>query len=278
MVGRKRRRAGNLITYVLLAVVLILFLFPVYYLLTTALKSQTESFAIPPVWFFKPTLDSFRSVLTSSEFGKGLVNSIIVAPIASLIATFLGSLAAYSFSRYNYRQKNNISFFILSVRMFPPIVAVLPYFIMGRLFNILDTRFFLIIVYLTFTISFASWVMKGFFDSIPREIDESGLVDGYNPFQIFWKLILRCSRAGFFAVLSLNLVFTWNEYLFALILTGRNAKTLPIVANSYIKAMGIAWGEMMSAGIIIALPMVVFGFLIRKYLITGLTLGAYTQK
>lgn len=214
----------------------------------------------------------------SINFTKGLINSVLIAGISSVLATFLGSLAAYAISRYNFKGKNDLSFFILSIRMFPPIVAVLPYFMVGRFFSLLDTHLLLIIVYLTFTTSFATWVMKGFFDSIPRELDESGMVDGLTPLQVFFKLILPTAKAGFFAVLTINMITTWNEYLFALILTGRTSFTLPTVANSYIKAMGVAWGEMMAAGVLIAVPMVVFGFVIRNYLITGLSLGAYSQK
>ena len=280
MMSRKsRRRIGDILAYFTLFIIVVLFLFPVYYLVTTSLKPQAEAFSSPPVWIsFTPILDNYKAVLTSSNFTKGLVNSVIIAGISSLVATFLGSLAAYALSRYNFKGKNDMSFFILSIRMFPPIVAVVPYFMMARFFRLLDSHFLLIIVYLTFTTSFAAWVMKGFFDAIPKELDESGMVDGLTPFQVFFKLILPTAKAGFFAVLTINLITTWNEYLFALILTGRKAFTLPTVANSYIKAMGVAWGEMMAAGVLIALPMVIFGFLIRNYLITGLSLGAHTQK
>ena len=280
MMSRKsRRRIGDILAYAALFIIVVLFLFPVYYLVTTSLKPQAEAFSSPPVWIsFTPILDNYKAVLTSSNFTKGLINSVIIAGVSSLVATFLGSLAAYALSRYNFKGKNDMSFFILSIRMFPPIVAVVPYFMMARFFRLLDSHFLLIIVYLTFTTSFAAWVMKGFFDAIPKELDESGMVDGLTPFQVFFKLILPTAKAGFFAVLTINLITTWNEYLFALILTGRKAFTLPTVANSYIKAMGVAWGEMMAAGVLIALPMVIFGFLIRNYLITGLSLGAHTQK
>lgn len=268
----------NILAVIIVVAFLVILLFPVFYLISTSLKPQSEAFAYPPKWIFKPTLINYRNVLQSKDFFGGMVNSLVICFTATVLSALVGAMAAYGFSRYDFKGKSDLNFFILSIRMFPPIVAVIPYFLMANQFGLKDTKTLMVIVYMTFSIAFATWVLKVFFDSIPREIDESALVDGFNPWQVFFRIILPMAKPGFFSVTILNLIFAWNEFLFALVLTGNRAHTLPTIASGYIKTEGVVWGEMTAAGVLIALPMVIFAICIRRYLVTGLTLGAYKHR
>jgi len=254
------------------------FLLPFYWLVTTAFKKQVEAFSIPPKLVFLPILKNFFTVLDQGNFLFYLKNSLIICILSSLIATFLGAICAYGLARFTFKKKEDVAFWILSIRMFPPIASALPLFLLFSHLNLIDTHIGLILIYVTFGLPFSVWMLRGFFESIPSAIEESAMIEGCGYFSMFTRIALPLVAPGLSATIVINLIFMWNEFLFALIFTQRSSPTLPILASSYVRGIqGVAWTEMCATGTLIIIPMLVFGILSQKYLIRGLTMGAMKE-
>jgi len=250
------------------------FLFPIIWTIITSLKNEVDAFSMPPKFFFKPTFENYRTVFTKYPFVKYIYNSVVVGISSTLISMMFGVPAAYAFSRFKIKKGDDLAFFILSTRIAPPTLVILPFFLLFSQINLLDTKFALTIVYLTFNLSFVVWIMKQFFDEIPKELDEAAMVDGCSRFQSFWKIVLPLSKSGLSATAILCLITSWNEFLFALVLTGNNAKTLPIAITSFIQFTGTRWGELCAAATVMIIPLIIFGFIIQRRLVSGMTFGA----
>ena len=271
---RYRRIIGVVLTYMALLLVLIFVLFPIYWIVTMSLKNQGDTFVKPPVWIFWPILDNYREVLSNQDFLRRFVNSLVVSASASALATVLGIFAAYSIARFEFKGRKGLAFWILSTRMFPPIAAVLPFFMLARQVRLFDTYLILILAYLTFTIPFSVWMIKGFIEGIPQDLEESAMVDGCSRLGAVGRIIIPLAAPGIAATMIINLIFCWNEFLFALMLTGENVSTLSVGASLFVEAKGINWTRLAAASVIIASPMVVFGVLVQRYIIQGMTFGA----
>jgi multiple sugar transport system permease protein len=258
-------------------IIIFIFLFPFLWMVGMSFKDRIQTFQIPPAWFFKPTLENYRDLFSREIFGHYFVNSLLVVAFSVLISLLIAAPAAYALSRFNFKAKKDFSFWILSVRMAPAISVVIPYFLLGSLIGILDTKFVLILSYLTFNIPFAVWMLKGFISEIPIEIEEAAMVDGYSRFEVFYKIIIPLTATGFAATSILCIIQSWNEFTFALFLTTTNARTLPTIVTQFLTFQGVVWGEMSSAATITVLPAVIFAILVRKHLITGLTFGALKE-
>lgn len=211
-----------------------------------------------------------------SKYFYQLLNSIIIGGGSTILAVGLGTLAAYAFSRFEVAGKDDLLFFILSTRMLPPVVVVIPIYLMYRELGLRDTHFGLILLYTTFNVSFAVWLMKGFIDEIPKEYEDAALVDGYSRFQTFVKVILPQSVTGIAATAVFCLITAWNEFAFALILTetGGRAVTAPPSITSATGSAGMEWGKIAAATFVFLLPVAVFTFLMRGHLLRGVTFGA----
>jgi len=249
-------------------------LFPPVVLFVTSIKTDIDALSFPPKWIFDPTLKNYVAILNTSPLVDYALNSLIVASLNTLLCLIVGSMAAYGLARFKFRGADNIAFWILSIRMMPPVAAIIPIYILMKNLRLLDTPWCLVITYLTFNLPFVVWMMKGFFEEIPREIEESALIDGCSDFSVFFRIALPLVAPGLAATAIMVFIFSWNEFLFALILTGTKAVTLPVGIIGYMKETGINWGYMTAGGILALIPVIVFMVLVQKHLVKGLTLGA----
>lgn len=211
-----------------------------------------------------------------SKYFYQLLNSIIIGGGSTILAVGLGTISAYAFSRFKVAGKDDLLFFILSTRMLPPVVVVIPIYLMYISLRLLDTHFGLILLYTTFNVSFAVWLMKGFIDEIPREYEDAALVDGYTRFQTFLKVVLPQSVTGIAATAVFCLITAWNEFAFALVLTnvGGVAVTSPPSITSATGSAGMDWGKIAASTFVFLLPVAIFTFLMRSHLLRGVTFGA----
>ena len=249
-------------------------LFPPVVLFVTSIKTDIDALSFPPKWIFDPTLKNYVAILNTSPLVDYALNSLIVASLNTLLCLIVGSMAAYGLARFKFRGADNLAFWILSIRMMPPVAAIIPIYILMKNLRLLDTPWCLVITYLTFNLPFVVWMMKGFFEEIPREIEESALIDGCSDFSVFFRIALPLVAPGLAATAIMVFIFSWNEFLFALILTGTKAVTLPVGIIGYMKETGINWGYMTAGGILALIPVIVFMVLVQKHLVKGLTLGA----
>ncbi len=271
------RMAGKIkkILFVLITVIIFGFiLFPPIVLFLTSIKTELDALSFPPKWIFQPTVQNYVDIFRTSPLFRFLLNSIIVASTNTALSLGLGSLTAYGLARFKFRGSENLSFWILSIRMMPPVAAIIPIYIIMKKVRLLDTPWALIIIYLTFNLPFVVWMMKGFFEDIPRAVEESALIDGCSEFAVFRKIALPLVSPGLAATAILIFIFSWNEFLFALILTGTRAVTLPVGIIGFMKETGINWGYMTAGGMLALVPVVIFTILVQKHLVKGLTMGA----
>lgn len=250
----------------------LVFFFPVAWVVISSFKTRLDLFAIPPKWFFTPTFANYQSILQSDFMGQ-FANSLIIATASTAISITLGSLTAYGFSRYSIKRGNFILFWILSLRMLPVIAVVVPFYLLFRTLGLLDTKIALILVYCIFNISFSVWVLKGFFDEIPLELEEAAMLDGYSPPQVFLRVSLPLARAGLATTAIFCLIQSLNEFLIALALTSRAAETAPVGLAKLQTFLGTDWGRISAAATIFMLPVVIFTILVRRELIRGMSFG-----
>lgn len=238
------------------------------------LKKQRLAFVLPSV--FGTIAICVALANGGSKYFYQLLNSIIIGGGSTILAVGLGTLAAYAFSRFDIAGKDDLLFFILSTRMLPPVVVVIPIYLMYSALGLRDTHFGLILLYTTFNVSFAVWLMKGFIDEIPKEYEDAALVDGYSRFQTFLKVILPQSVTGIAATAVFCLITAWNEFAFALVLTevGGRAVTAPPSITSATGSSGMDWGKIAAGTFVFLLPVAVFTFLMRSHLLRGVTFGA----
>ncbi|HKQ51286.1 MAG TPA: carbohydrate ABC transporter permease [Pyrinomonadaceae bacterium] len=271
-------RGGRLWTYVLAALAVLAALLPVYWMMTVSLKSEVDQFSVPPKWFaFEPTLAHYRDAFVERSFGQYLVTSAVVAVLSTVCALLLGTLAAYGLARFRLPRRLNtrVALWILSTRMFPPIVTAVPLFLLMSELQLLDTVAALVIVYTAFNLPFVVWMMRGFFQEIPRELEEAARVDGDTRLGALRRVILPLVAPGLAATAVFCLIISWNEFLFALTLTQTdNAMTLPVGIAGRVTQYEIEWGVMSAAGVVAMIPILVFALAVQRYLVRGLSLGA----
>lgn len=271
---RRPLTAGGVAQLLALLLLAGFILLPIYWMVTTSLKTANETFAVPPVFFFMPTLEHYQAVIAEGAVTAGLRNSLIIAAGSTLLALLLGTPAAYAFARYTFRGKANLWFWIISNRFISPIVVALPFFLLARDLRLLDTHLSLILTYLTFNIPLVIWLCIDQFRAIPADIDQAALVDGANVWQAFGSITLPLALPGVVVSAILCFVFSWNEFLFALVLTRDVAKTAPVEAANFMTGFGVRWGAMMATGTLIVLPVVIFAAIVSRHLVRGLTMGA----
>ena len=274
---RRRRPVGTGVEIVLLAIIAVVMLFPVLWMLETAFKDTKDIYAVPAkVFNFKPTFEHVKDVFSAdSPVRQGFINSVIVAGMSTVIATVLGVPAAWAYSRFQIKAKKDQLFFILSTRFMPPVVVVIPVFLMFRDLNLLDTRLGLILVYSAFNLPFTIWMMKGFVDEVPSEYEDAAMMDGYSRFEAFWRVTLPLLIPGIAATAVFALIFSWNEFVFAvLMITTPENRTAPPAIAGLIGGTTVDWGLIAASAMVFAVPVLVFAFLVRKHLVAGVTLGA----
>ena len=259
----------------LIVFVVFIYLIPIYWIILTSLKSGSDISAQIPQFFFRITFENYQKLVESQYFSQ-LRNSIIIGFTSTILAVVIGTLSAYAFSRFKVSGEDDLLFFILSTRMLPPIVIIIPVYLMYTVLRLRDTHFGLILLYTTFNLSFAVWLMKGFIDEIPTEYEDAALVDGYTRFQAFRMIVLPQAATGIAATAVFCLITAWNEFAFALVLTevGGNTITAPPSIVSATGKTGYDWGKVAAGTFIFLVPIAIFTFLVRKHLLRGVTFGA----
>ena len=270
---------GTFFIYFFLVLGSLFALFPLLWMLSTSLKPLEETFLIPPDWIPKNiTFQSYRVIWTDYNFPIYFKNSIIVVVSSTLVATAFSILSGYGVSRFNFRGKASFLYFLLLTQMLPSVLLVVPYFQVLRALGLYNTLGGLTIAYISFALPFCSWMMKGFFDGIPKELDEAAEIDGASKLRTLIKVILPLSAPGVVATMIFSFVLGWNEYLFALTLAGsENVKTVSVGIGSMIGQYKVAWNDMMAVSVVATIPLIVVFVFLQKYLVQGLTAGAVKE-
>lgn len=265
------------VRYVLTLAVFGFFMFPIIYTIMTSFKQPIDAFSIPPKWLFTPTLENYIMVLRRADFSKIYLNSVLVTTGSTIVAIVPGVLAGYALSRYQLKAKEHIATWVLATRMGPPVGILLPVFIFAQFAHLLDTLWILIGLYSIFNLSFVVWMMRSFFDEIPIELDEAAQVDGATILDVVRLVVFPLAGPGIVATAIFCVITSWNEFLWAFMLTNRDAKTLPVMMNGFITEQGILWGQMSAASFMVVIPIFIFAMIIQKHLIRGMTFGAVKQ-
>jgi multiple sugar transport system permease protein len=269
----KSRGIKSVLRYVAIGIMMLIYIAPVYWMIVSAFKERFQVFQLPPI-FYPTSLESMIFVTAEKPIWSYLINSVAVALMTTAVVILIGSIAAYAFSRYDFKRKDDLVFWIFSNRMFPPIATVIPIFLLFSSFGLIDKQWGLMLAYSTFNLAFAVWILKDFFDGIPVELDQSAALDGYSPLRIFARIVLPLAWPGIVTVSILTVIFCWNEYLIALVLTHEFAKTLPPAIAGYNPQFFVYWGPVMAIGFIITIPIAIITLVAQKWMIRGLTLGA----
>ncbi len=273
LTARQRKQWINAIQVLLILLATIVMLVPIAWIAMAAFKQHVDVYQLKV--FFTPTLENFRLVFEAPYYlGEKLFNSTVVASVTVLFAIPLATCAAYAFSRFKLRGRNVMLVLILATQFVPAVVIVLPFFVMYRDLQILDTLSGLIIINLAIVMPFAIWMIKGFIDGIPIDTEEAALVDGSTRLQVIRNIVLPMAAPGLVTAGIFCFIISWNEFLFALIITSKDAVTLPIGLALFKAEEGDLWNLLAAAGIIIMVPMFILALIIRKHFVQGMTMGA----
>jgi len=280
-----QRRRGSVRAWLEIAILggfAVVMLFPVVWMLETSIKENRDVYAVPAQFIgFDVTLEHYKDVFVqrggsgASDLAVSYKNSVIVAGTSTILATVLGVPAAWAYSRFRLKAKKDQLFFILSTRFMPPVVVVIPIFLMYRDLGLINTKLGLILIYAAFNLPFTIWMMKGFVDEVPAEYEDAAMLDGYSRFDAFWRFTLPLLVPGIAATAVFALIFSWNEFVFAIFLTSSDsARTAPPAIAGLIGGTTIDWGLVAASAMVFAAPVLLFAFLVRKHLVAGVTLGA----
>jgi multiple sugar transport system permease protein len=270
-------RAGRIGSRVLLVVVLLWTLVPIVWMLLSSLKPSGDLTSTTPKVAFSPTLDHYQALFSGgNDIGAYIGNSVLAAGLSTAIAVALGTVAGYGLARSHFRGKDHVAFWIISTRMAPIAAAVLPLFVIFRFTGLLGTTWGLVVAYLSFNLPFAIWIMNAFFADLPRSLEEAAMVDGASRWTAFSRIAVPLVLPGIATTAILCLVFSWNDYAFAATFSGPDSQTLPIAASQLVTQTEVDWGQLTAIGTIVVAPMILVGLVVRRWLVTGLTLGAVT--
>jgi len=280
---RKTSVVVEILRYGAIFLVLGFFVFPIFWMVLTSFKPEEAIMVSPPRFFFTPTLENYAHALYDKNFLFYIKNTLIISVISTAIVVAFGSLAAYSFARYNVGD-GHILFFILSTKMMPAIAVILPYFLIfrdvgktaiGKSLHLgLDQHGALIVSYVMFNLPFAIWLLVSFFQDIPRSLEHSARLDGLSRLQVLRKVTFPLAAPGIAVTAVFTLIFCWNEFLFAYILTRKVASTVTVGVESFFTLQGILWGPVAAAATISVAPMLIFVLVMQRYMVRGLTFGA----
>ena len=257
--------------YVLLLVLWFPFFFIFAWMIEASFKTQLQNTAVPPLLIFQPTLDNFVTVFSRNPMWRFLLNSTVVGAGATLLALILGLPAAYGIARY---KQQRLAVAILVARIMPGISYLVPWFIMFSRLKLIGSYVTLILAHLMITLPMTIWLMIGFFEDIPRELDEAAFIDGCNPFEAFIRIALPLTRPGIAASAILSFIFSWNNFLFSLVLANQQTRPLPVAVFSFISYTQVDWGGLNAAATIVTLPVLIMILFAQKHMVRGLTLGS----
>jgi multiple sugar transport system permease protein len=282
---RKRRaiREAGWGRTVVASIIGLIYFSPVLWIVLTAFKTRQDALATPPKLFFEPTLDNFVRVFyrvttdgdqLSTGMGLYFFNSIFIAGAGVLLAVIIGTLAAYGFSRYPLRGNDTYLFVILTTRMLPPIVVIVPIFLMFRVTGLSGGYVGIILLYAMFNLAFSVWMMKSFFDELSPDVEDAARLEGASDLAVFFKICLPQLKAGLAATVVFALILTWNEFLFALLLTGSDTRTVPVaMARAMGGQLGVDWGLLAAIITLFLIPVFAVTYMLQNHLLRGVTFG-----
>jgi multiple sugar transport system permease protein len=298
------------ISVVALLIITVIYMIPLFYIVNTSFRPWSDIKQYPPKLIYDPSVGSYIRIFTArsvippgvtlsdkeiegmswaekivlkdtneritrvGDLSTRYINSVIISVSATILTVIMGTLTAYGFSRFKVPGEGNWLFFILSTRMLPPVVVVIPIFLMYRTIGLNDSHLGLILLYTAFNVSFAVWVLKGFIDEIPREYEEAAMVDGYTRWEVFRKIVLPQSVTGMAATAVFVFIFSWNEYAFSFLLTRSAAQTVPAWLPYQTGVLGYDWGAAAGGAVLFLLPAMILTILLRKHLVRGISFGA----
>lgn len=257
-----------------LAVVASTWIFPILWTAITSLKPEGGLIGLKPTIVFEPTIASYIELFADRDFGRYLLNSLMIAGGATIVSMLLACFAAYALARSEMRGRERIGMWILSLRMLPPISTVVPFYLILSRSKLLDTYPGLLLVYLTFSLPFAIWMLQGFFSEIPKSIDEAASADGASPLTILFRFIVPMAKGGMAVTAIFTFVFAWNEFLYAFLLTKERWVTLPVRLSSTITPFQTDWGYLTAGAMVSFLPLIIVVFLLQREMVRGVSLGA----
>lgn len=274
--GLGRRPWLDAVTYIALILASLISMFPVLWAITTALKTDGEVNSFPPTLLpGKLNLGNFSAVIFQSDFPKYLLNSVIVTVICILVATLIAAHAAYALTNFRIRYKKQMMFIILMTSMVPPVAMLVPLYMLSVKLGLYDTRFLLILIYTAWRVPVLAWILRGFFEKLPKELMEAGIIDGCSQAMVFYRIILPISKPGIVSAALLSAVYVWNDFLVSSTFTTKNElRMLSIGLYNYISQYGIQWGKLMAAVTISIVPIVILFVLLQRHFVEGMAVGA----
>lgn len=277
MNGKAARTAGRYLAVYSSGLVLVAFsILPLLWGISTALKEESDVYAFPPSWIPAPvTFENFVGVFQNPDLIRSFFNTLIVASATTVVALVVGILGGYGFSRYRFPGRNTLLWSVLFIQLFPRVVVIVPFFVTLRNLDLMNTYQGLVLVYLMAIFPIAIWMIKGFFDNLPREIEEAAIVDGCSLPQLLWLIVIPMSKPALAAVAMYSFILAWNEFLFALVFTnGLDRRPLSVALAFFIDENGIHWGQLMAASVVMSVPAVLVFTFSQKLLVRGLSEGA----
>ena len=286
--SRRRERIVGGVVWLVTGLLLVIFLFPIYWIVITSLKRQSDVVSLTPQLFdFHPTLENYRAVLTGSttfqtavavpDFTADLWHSFIVGIASTGMALVLGTPAAYALARFRFRGRSLLALSILATRILPPLGVLVPIFVLYRKLDLIDSFTGLIVLYLSFSLSLVIWMMRGFIADVPAALEECAMIDGTGRMGALVRITLPLVAPGLAATTILSLLFNWNEFLFAVTLTSQRATTAPVAASLFLSSHVVVWGSLSAACVLIAGPIFVFALMVQRHLVRGLVSGAVRE-
>jgi multiple sugar transport system permease protein len=269
----RRKDVRLALRYLVACLLVVIFVFPVYWLFIISFKTPDEIFAFPPVWYPNSIQFSNYFVLFKDGDAKTVLNSLILATVSTFFAMILGTIAAYSLVRFKTGGEN-LAVWIISQRMMPPVAIVFPVFLLYVFFGWVDTFFGLILLYTAFNLPYVIWMMRGYIEDIPLELEESALVDGCSRWAVLWKVVMPMARSGLFATAVFTFVFAWNEFLFALVLTRTEVTTYTVQVTHYFGGQSNFWAKIAAMSVLGTIPVFIAVATMQRYLVRGISMGA----
>ncbi|MBS7699891.1 MULTISPECIES: carbohydrate ABC transporter permease [unclassified Chelatococcus] len=265
---------GDILNTIGLVIVAIVFIMPIFWAILMSLKTRADALAMPPKWLFVPTFEHYSTVWSEGALLEYTQNSLIVTLSATAIGLMLGVPAAYILARRHFRGKRTLLLGILSTRMIPPVAFIIPFFVIFTNLGLKDTYTALVIVYLTIILGFVIWMMRSYIVDLPIELEEAARIDGCEQWQTFRYVVLPSCKPGLATSAIFSFIYAWNEFLYAMVLTNRHAKTLPLGIYNWVSYEEVRWGELTAAAVLAMLPVLVFYLFVQRALVRGLTMGA----
>ena len=263
------------VKYALFVLMILSWAFPVIWVILTSFKDRTDIFTLPPKIFFNPTIEHYiEAFVRSSDIVHGILNSIIIATITTMLTLLVAVPAGYAFSRVTFKFRSQLSFFALISQMAPPIGLIIPYFFILSRTQMLDTYTGLIAIHMTLTVPFSIWLMITYFQDLPVSLEESAAIDGASPFNTFLRVVLPTAWGGVGVTAIFAFIESWNEFLYAVVLTGSRTKTVPVAIFSFLTTEESLWGPFTATGVTIMTPVILVALFAQRQMIKGMTLGA----